>query len=71
MVGQESLFSYYTINFNLATHHGWDLEYMDNIIPWERKIYISLLESYVKEQNEEVKRQMQQSGRGGGTVEHP
>lgn len=70
MVGQESLFSYYTINFNIMTYYQWSPEYMDNMIPWERKVYISLLENHVKERNEEIKRANQMVGRSG-TIEHP
>ena len=52
------------------THYQWDMEYMDNIMPWERKIYVSMLEKYVKDKNEEIKRQNQANSRGQ-TIEHP
>ena len=70
MVGQESLFAYYTINFNLTLHYKYSLEDLENMIPWERKIYLSMLESYVKEKNQEIQRQMQASGQGTRT-EYP
>jgi hypothetical protein len=28
---------------------------LDNMIPWEREIYISLLQEYIKEENERIK----------------
>ena len=59
MVGQESLAAYYTINFNLMLHYKYSLEELDNMIPWERNIYLSLLENYVKEKNEEIQKQYQ------------
>ena len=61
MVGQESLSAYYTINFNLTLHYKYSLEDLDNMIPWERNIYLALLENYVREKNEEIQKQ----------VEHP
>ena len=48
-----------------------DIEWLDNMIPWERKIYIKMIEDYVKEKNEEIKRQNQVAGHTQGIVEHP
>jgi len=28
-------------------HHGWDLEYLDNMMPWERYIYVDMLEKHL------------------------
>ena len=36
-------------------HHKYSLTELENMIPWEREIYIALLMDYVKE--EESKRQ--------------
>lgn len=38
-------------------HHKYSLSEMDNMIPWEREIYIELLINHIKE--EEAKRQKQ------------
>jgi hypothetical protein len=37
--------------------HNFGLEELDNMIPWEREIYITLLQEHVKEQNERMKKQ--------------
>ena len=69
IVGQESLFAYFTTNFNLLVHHKIDPTYFDNQTPWEKKVYMAMLESYVKERNEEIQRQQNQAGKQ--RIQHP
>ena len=33
-------------------HHKYSLTEIENMIPWERDIYVSLLVNYIKEENE-------------------
>jgi hypothetical protein len=37
--------------------HNFGLDELDNMIPWEREIYLTLLQEHVKEQNERIKKQ--------------
>ena len=37
--------------------HNFGLDELDNMIPWEREIYLTLLQEHVKEQNEMMKKQ--------------
>ena len=69
-VGQESLMAYYMINFNLSLHYKYSLDELDNMIPWERKIYLAMLETHIREKNQEIQRQMAANGQGQ-RVEHP
>ena len=46
-----------TTNFNMIQHHKYSLTELDNMIPWEREIYISLLVKHVQEENERRKQQ--------------
>ena len=69
MVGQESLMAYYRTNFNLMMHHDLDPEYFDRQTPWEKRIYLGMIERYVKEKNAEIQRQQQNAGMG--KVQHP
>ena len=55
-----SLESYYKTNFALMQHHKYSLTELENMIPWEREVYISLLKQYIEEEN--LKQQQQQSG---------
>ena len=44
-------------NFGLVQHHKYSLTEIENLIPWEREIYLTLLAQYVEEEN---KRQQEQ-----------
>ena len=36
----------------MAQHHKYSLTELDNMLPWERQIYVSLLQQHIKEENE-------------------
>lgn len=42
-------------------HHKYSLTELEEMIPWEREIYVMQLELYIKETNEKLERQKQQS----------
>ena len=46
-----SLESYYKINFALVQHHKYSLTEIENMIPWEKDVYVTLLEQYIEEEN--------------------
>ena len=46
-----NLESYYKINFALMQHHKYSLTELENMIPWEKEIYLTLLEQYIEEEN--------------------
>jgi|TARA_R100000005_G_C4854201_1_gene119000 hypothetical protein len=50
-----SLESYYRINFALLQFHKYSLTEVENLIPWERDIYLALLKQHIDEENEKVK----------------
>ena len=37
-------------------HHKYSLTELDNMIPFEREIYVNLLMQWIKEENERIKR---------------
>lgn len=41
----------------MVQHHKYSLSELDNMLPWERQIYVSLLDQYIKEENERIKKQ--------------
>jgi len=55
-LSHESLFNYYNTNFQLMQHHKYSLTELDNMIPWEREIYLTLLMNYLEEEKERHKR---------------
>jgi hypothetical protein len=58
MVGHESLFSYYQNNFNLTHHHKYSLTEIEEMIPMEREIYISLLNNWIEQENTRIQQQI-------------
>ena len=46
-MGGESLATYYQTNFSLMQHHKYDLETLENMMPFERELYIMLLSQHV------------------------
>jgi hypothetical protein len=44
-------------------HHKYDLETLENMIPFERELYIMLLSQHIEAANEQQKLQAQQRGR--------
>ena len=61
-LSHETLANIITTNFNLMQHHNYSLTELDNMIPWEREIYINLVVKHVAEENERVKQQQNQRG---------
>jgi hypothetical protein len=39
----------------MIQHHKYSLFELENMIPWERDIYVAMLIQYVEEQNEKIK----------------
>ena len=36
-------------------HHNYSLSDLENMLPWERDIYVDMLITYIKEENEKEK----------------
>lgn len=41
----------------MMQHFNYSLQDLDNMMPWEREIYIILLNDYIQEQNERMANQ--------------
>ncbi len=59
----ETLGDYYNLNFQLMQHHKYSLTELDNMIPWEREVYIGLLKTHIEEENKKLREQQQQGHR--------
>ena len=47
--------SYFKLNFALIQHHKYSLTEIENMMPWERDIYVELLNQWVEEENLKAK----------------
>ena len=50
-----TLESYFKLNFALMQHHKYSLTEIENMMPWERDIYVGLLNQHVEEENLKAK----------------
>ena len=44
-------------------HHKYTLADLENMLPWEREIYVDMLVTYIKEENEKRKEEQQSQGK--------
>ena len=42
-------------NFGLMQHHKYSLTEIENMIPWEREVYLTLLGNWIEEENERIR----------------
>jgi hypothetical protein len=55
VVNNETLMNYYLSNFTMMQFYKYSLSELENMYPWEREIYISLLNQHIEEENERRK----------------
>jgi hypothetical protein len=48
------------VMFSMMQHHKYSLTELDDMMPWEREIYIGLLSQHIKEENERIERENKQ-----------
>ena len=39
-------------------HHNYSLSDLENMMPWEREIYVEMLAQFIKEENEKQKQRI-------------
>lgn len=52
MLGYDSLGNHFQTNFSLMQHHKYSLSDIENMIPWEKFVYIDMLKQYIKNQED-------------------
>ena len=58
----DSLENYYKTHFALMQHHKYSLTELENMIPWERDVYVNLLIAHIQEEERRQKAD-EQAGR--------
>ena len=51
----DSLENYYKTNFALMQHHKYSLTELEDMIPWERDVYVNLLIAHIQEEERRQK----------------
>ena len=54
--------NYFRLNFSLIQYHKYSLTEIENMMPWERDIYVGLLQSHLEE--ERLKEQQRKASNG-------
>ncbi len=50
----ESLSNYYKMNFALMQYHKYSLTELEDMIPFEREVYIHMLVQYLEEEKQRI-----------------
>jgi hypothetical protein len=53
-LSHESLYNFYKMNFALMQYHKYTLEDLENMIPFEREIYVAMLTQYLEEEKRKM-----------------
>jgi hypothetical protein len=46
----------------MMQYHKYSLTELENMLPWEREIYMGLLQNYIKEENEKIEKEKRKNG---------
>lgn len=57
--GYENLGNFYQTNFAMMQHHKYSLTELENMLPWEREVYVGLLMKHLEEEKEKMKTRRQ------------
>ena len=57
----DSLENHYKTNFALMQHHKYSLTELDNMMPWERVVYVNLLIAHLQEEERRRAKDNQQN----------
>ena len=56
-LAHDSLYNFYKMNFALMQYHKYTLGDIENMIPFEREIYVAMLINYLEEEKQRLERQ--------------
>ena len=60
----DDLTNHFKTNFALHYHHNYSMTELDNMVPFEREIYIILLQQQMAKESEERRQRAQQAKYG-------
>ena len=49
-------------NFAMMQHHNYSLAELENMIPWEREIYLHLLLQFIEEEKQRTENEKRKNG---------
>lgn len=61
-LSHDSLMNYYQTNFAMVQHHNYSLQELEDMIPWERDIYVALLRQFLEEEEQRAREEEAKNG---------
>jgi hypothetical protein len=58
----DTLPNFYTLNFNLWKHHGLSFDTIERMMPFEREVYVLLLQQWLEEEKRRIERENLKNG---------
>ena len=55
-----TLENYFQTNFALIHHHKWDIQYIEELMPWEKEVYIMMLTDFLREEQRRMQEKQNQ-----------
>jgi hypothetical protein len=55
MLGYDNLMNHFRTMFSLVHFHKWDSEWIENMPPWEKQVYIDMLNQHIKNLEDQAK----------------
>lgn len=53
-LSHEDMMNYYKVNFALIQYHKYSLNEIEEMIPFEREVYVALLVKYLEEEKQRI-----------------
>ncbi len=63
MLSHDNLINLFKTNFAMVQHHKYSFTEIENMMPWERDVYIQMLVEHVEKENERVKQEQAKMNR--------
>ena len=49
--------TFYQTNFSLVQHHKYVLTDIENMMPWEREVYVNMLAQHLQKERERIEQE--------------
>lgn len=49
-MNHDNLVNWMKTQFSMIQHHGWDGEYLESMVPWERTSYVLMLKEHLEKE---------------------
>ena len=54
MLHHDNFANFYQVTYTMKQNHGWNIEEVESMLPWERQIFIAMLQRDVEAENQRI-----------------